>query len=589
MVVVIRSLLSLLCLSLALASGASAAQAGSASGAGERSRQVFLTGERDRMLVTGALEVATGMDPALTMEAVAGGMADEAFRRAEAAVPQAKGHMGDTWFRFDVANTAGHSQDVFVRVRFPYLEFIEFASVSGRSAASPELRGASLAYDRDTLTSHVAAFPLRLEAGETRTVLGRVRTDTIVLLPVEVLSEAGMFRTTFREMFFLSAVIGTVLAIGVHSLFLYVGTRRRVTITFAVYALSSCFYLLVSSGMGQAVFWHGITLDSSMLLLASQGIVLSVAALFLREFLELSKTQTLEDGFIVLISAAGLATVFASWLPPALGGALFLLAAVLGPAALLALTIDLVRRGNRNARVAAVGWAFSQISTIWLCLRVFDLVPYVWFNHFLIPVGCTISVMVFSWALSREIRQNEAERLTDPLTGIANRRALNLYRARTASRSPRIMVAVFDLDLFKPVNDQHGHAAGDFVLRHVAERLAAAAGPRDIVARLGGDEFVFVHRCGADRKGATGLVRALHAAINTDLVYKGEVIACSASCGVAFTEDLGGDLSDALAEADRALYRTKAVGGRGLHFAQGMQELPEAAAEPAGEMEREAG
>lgn len=568
MVAIIRNVLSVVCLSLVLAFGAAADRADSGSEAPARSDQLFLTGETNRLLVTNGLEIATGMDPNLTLEQVAGGVAAGHFRAAGSAVPQAKGNRGDTWFRFELANLSDRPQDVHVRVRFPYLELIEFASLDGGGIVTSAVRGASLAYDEDTLTSHVSVFPLRLEAGETRSILSRVRSDTIVLLPIEVMSEEGMLKATMQEMFFLSAVIGVVLAIGLHSLFLYVGTRRRVILTFAVYALASSLYLLVSSGVGQAVFWSGVTLDSSMLLLASQGIVLSVAALFLREFLEISNTRTLEDGFVVAIAAAGLSTVFASWLPPMAGSILFLLATVLGPAALLALTVDLLRRGNRNARIAALGWAFSQISTIWLCLRVFDLVPYIWINHFLIPVGCTISVMVFSWALSREIGQNEAERLTDPLTGIANRRALNLYREHSATRSSRMMVAVFDLDLFKPVNDLYGHAAGDFVLRHVASLIAAAAGSRDMVARLGGDEFVLVHRHGGRREEAVRLVRSLHAAINADLVYQSEIIACSASCGVAFAEDCGGDLSDALAEADRALYRTKAVGGRGLRFAE---------------------
>lgn len=99
-----------------------------------------------------------------------------------------------------------------------------------------------------------------------------------------------------------------------------------------------------------------------------------------------------------------------------------------------------------------------------------------------------------------ELRRDNArlaERaLADPLTGIANRRALTEALARALARATReggtVHVAFIDLDGFKAINDGHGHEAGDRFLQEVARRLAAATRTSEFVARYGGDEFVLV-------------------------------------------------------------------------------------------------
>ena len=90
----------------------------------------------------------------------------------------------------------------------------------------------------------------------------------------------------------------------------------------------------------------------------------------------------------------------------------------------------------------------------------------------------------------------QALAMQDPLTGLANRNALQQHldmalRRALRNRQP-LAVLLIDLDGFKPINDQHGHALGDQVLAEVALRLQTCARESDLVARLGGDEFVLV-------------------------------------------------------------------------------------------------
>src|SRR5690606_25352143 len=98
-----------------------------------------------------------------------------------------------------------------------------------------------------------------------------------------------------------------------------------------------------------------------------------------------------------------------------------------------------------------------------------------------------LASMVIAEQRRHEVLRREA--LTDPLTGVGNRTAL--LRRLDGAEGP-VTVALLDLDRFKPVNDRHGHAAGDQVLRIVAARLQGAVRQQDLVARYGGDEFAVV-------------------------------------------------------------------------------------------------
>lgn len=160
----------------------------------------------------------------------------------------------------------------------------------------------------------------------------------------------------------------------------------------------------------------------------------------------------------------------------------------------------------------------------------------------------------------RRIRHLESLSLTDELTGIANRRAF--MRALDAALDSATrhdesgLVAIFDLDRFKAVNDLHGHGAGDAVLCHVAGLLDGAVRPTDCVARLGGDEFaVLMTRCRPS--GGRERLEALRCLLrDTPLLIGAVRIAIGASFGCAAFSG-GAPRDRLLLEADRNMYRHK--------------------------------
>jgi diguanylate cyclase (GGDEF)-like protein len=162
----------------------------------------------------------------------------------------------------------------------------------------------------------------------------------------------------------------------------------------------------------------------------------------------------------------------------------------------------------------------------------------------------------------REILMEHLSRLSreDELTALLNRRGWreHLEEALVAARERGggLGVVLVDLDRFKRINDEHGHAVGDEVLRRAAARLQGAVRPTDTVARLGGDEFAIV--CpGADERTAVSVAtRIVEAARTTPLRDLG-IRRMSVSVGVAMLSDDDRDIDDLIHRADAQAYRAK--------------------------------
>ena len=153
--------------------------------------------------------------------------------------------------------------------------------------------------------------------------------------------------------------------------------------------------------------------------------------------------------------------------------------------------------------------------------------------------------------------------LHDPLTGLPNRALLLDRVAHAVGRSRRTSrpTAVFflDLDGFKAVNDDHGHACGDDVLRTFADRLRALLRPGDTAARLGGDEFVVVCE-DTDDRAADQVIERLRQAAGEPFTVQGQEVRLSTAVGGAVWSPHDGpepDPQELLRRADQSMYADK--------------------------------
>jgi diguanylate cyclase (GGDEF)-like protein len=148
------------------------------------------------------------------------------------------------------------------------------------------------------------------------------------------------------------------------------------------------------------------------------------------------------------------------------------------------------------------------------------------------------------------INQLTDEALTDPLTGVPNRRAWDAQLQEALSERQPVAVAMLDIDHFKQFNDTYGHPAGDRLLREATSAWRAEMRPRDFLARLGGEEFALL-LTGTDVRTAEAMVERIRARMPGGQT-------CSAGVAVRAGTDTPAEL---LSRADQALYDAK-QGGR---------------------------
>ncbi len=190
--------------------------------------------------------------------------------------------------------------------------------------------------------------------------------------------------------------------------------------------------------------------------------------------------------------------------------------------------------------------------------------------------------------------QTQEDSLTDPLTGLPNRRSMFVHLSRELARAERlksqVALIVMDIDAFKSINDSYGHHVGDYALREVAQALQGALRPYDLCVRYAGDEFIVVltdcSREAADAKRVELQHRVSQISVEA---RAGKRIRLAVSAGAAVFPQDGTTYEALLADADHRMYRDKASRRGELHaspaagneFAVGYEGTAEVAAPPA--------
>lgn len=181
-----------------------------------------------------------------------------------------------------------------------------------------------------------------------------------------------------------------------------------------------------------------------------------------------------------------------------------------------------------------------------------------------------LSLALHQWRLAARHR---LDAITDPLTGLLNRRALfDQYGTRPMGTTTAVIV--FDIDHFKSVNDRFGHAVGDRVLNVFAGELSAHCRTGDTAARLGGEEFVLVLKeimPGRAELTAERIRRAFEA---REIDIDDEVLTCAVSVGVAPGRSKSLDFDAMLSAADKALYVAKRAGRNRVELASYLKAVP---------------
>lgn len=439
-------------------------------------------------------------------------------------------------------------------------------------------------------------------------LLMRVESETTGLIPVRLRSEQVFHNYNTNSMFAMGLYYGLLFALGAYNLMLFVALRSAAFGYYVLWIVALAGGVAGLNGVAAQYVWRdwgeGNIVVLPVFLLASNA----CAILFSRNFLDSRRNFPTFDRLLLVLGWYSLiACLLTPLLPLRLAIQGMSITAITVTSMLIGLAVVSVRRGVPSARYYLAAWIVLLLGSLLTAMRNFGLVPNMFISQYGLQLGSAFEMLLLSFALAarfnelkraREeaMRQHEAElesrvhertaelaatnvRLADSeaqlralanqdaLTGLANRRhfaeVLEVAIAQTSRMNASMAVLLIDLDGFKPVNDRHGHAAGDKVLETVAARLRAAVRAHDVAARIGGDEFAVVlsapqTQADAERVGMK-LVEVISAPIALG-TPDGESVTVGASVGVVLTGAATTTADALMAQADAAMYAAKAAG-----------------------------
>ncbi|MEW9798095.1 sensor domain-containing diguanylate cyclase [Alteromonas sp. CYL-A6] len=187
-------------------------------------------------------------------------------------------------------------------------------------------------------------------------------------------------------------------------------------------------------------------------------------------------------------------------------------------------------------------------------------------SRLLIAVLLLLGVIVVGWVLINRRMHNELriQAQTDKLTGIANRHYFTSVAESTLAHHQKtdqpLAFVIFDLDLFKSINDNHGHLVGDWALKAVVDAIRSVCRQQDVIGRMGGEEFALLLPGCTIGKAHTLADNCRQAIAAIDTLPSGACFTITASFGVTDTAQCGYVFDELYAKADMALYRSKEEG-----------------------------
>lgn len=196
--------------------------------------------------------------------------------------------------------------------------------------------------------------------------------------------------------------------------------------------------------------------------------------------------------------------------------------------------------------------------------------PFAVFHMYFYTMPHMIFLITISYLVLRRWRDREEKvrllSITDPLTGLFNRRSILIHLDQEQDRSrkngPALSLLMVDLDNFKSINDERGHEAGDFALIAAADALQKSLRQNDRVGRYGGEEFLIILP-GTDLEGARTIAERCRQQLETTnvLLSDGDKMTLTGSFGLVCNEgDVRMNVNEMLRRADRAMYRAKDAG-----------------------------
>jgi len=511
------------------------------------------------------------------------------------------------WMKLTLSSSA--SRDTLWHLHFPYSSLNRVDIY--QSDRGVKTSGATVPLKQRDLPHRDPAFSLRLAPGEQVTLHIRAESAGSLTLTSQLWSSPAFASFSINSTALLALYCGMLIALALYNLLLFSVLRERSYLLYVCFVLSFGLGVLSFTGLGARYIWPGLGEWGGRLLPLGLCLAATIGTLFTRSFLN---TRQHMPGWHRILSALALAslllTIASLFLPVHWVILSMSLLGMLGAPLTLTCILLAVRYRVPGGRIFFTAWACMIVGVVLLSLRNFGVIPSNLVTTYAMHVGSALEMLLLSFALAarfntlkqqkeetqanlvsalrtheQELEKKVQERtealqvantrleamaMHDPLTGLANRSALDTHMTQVLRRSQRrpipLAVMLIDLDGFKQVNDQLGHETGDQVLRTIGERLRSIARESDFVARLGGDEFVLVAEDIGTPEQAHNLAERFLDTLSMSIDMETQSLAVGASIGVSMTFAAEPDMAQMLRQADMAMYKRKRSGRGGVSF-----------------------
>ncbi len=477
------------------------------------------------------------------------------------------------WLALQVSNSGESAVQRNLLFETSWLDKVDAYFLQGDRLAGSHHTGDSLLFSQRPVNHRFFVLGHAFGTGET-TVLVRIASTDALVLPIFFMSTEELADRNTLQAYSYGFMYGVILALVAYNLMLYIGLRASLYLSYSIYLLLFLALNAAYTGFGYQWLWpespHWQQWANPVLMMAC---TVGGFAFALR-FLDI-KTARPRIYRAVIGSCFG----FSAWALLALSaGSLVaaLLIAIIFIFLFYVLTVVLgvmsLQAGNKFAKYFLLASIFTICGGVITANAVWGYIPYNEFTYRATDIGMMIDAVLLALALAERFNINQSEKLlaekmanTDPLTGLNNRRSFYkfvqpIWAMGLRSKSDTAVI-MLDIDHFKLLNDNYGHALGDRVLVQLAETLQKEARGGDILARWGGEEFlIFLPKTRmVDAVAIAERMRNKICALQL-VTDRAEKLSFTVSLGVASTHDGDISLDELIGEADRQLYRAKKQG-----------------------------
>lgn len=476
------------------------------------------------------------------------------------------------WIHFAVDNPSGVPVQKKLSIEIAWLDRIEVYFQHRGGTVATYRAGDRQAFAQRPVASRYFVFDHAFGMGVSDVFI-RIETPDPMVVPLYLLNPEASGVRQMQQEFSYGIVYGFLLALMAYNAILYLSLRSTRYLFYSLYLAMFVAMNVAYTGHGYAwlwpdsLAWQQWSNPVLMFLYGVSGLVFAIRFLDLRVVFPRVRKAVIAfcAAFGVLLAAAFLLDSQKIALLAAFTFAL------LFTGIMLFLGVISVRAGQKPARYFLIAALAAMVGALLTTLSTWGFIPHNSWTFRAVEIGMLLDATLLALALGYQFRVGQEERLRaerlaqlDPLTGLNNRRAFYDKTSPLWSQAIRhghaTSVMLLDIDRFKQINDVHGHAHGDEVLKAVAGILRASIREEDILARWGGEEFI-VFLPETDRPEALALAERLRAAI-ADMRVAGAAAetVVTASFGIALQEGQHVTLDALIAAADECLYQAKLQG-----------------------------